>query len=109
MKQAITAFISFQPKSQRTSFPMAFAETGRFFPTEADSLLSALEPFRNSQTFQVRIYDLKTPVGRLRGLLSGISESPAVIIAGERHVGLVAVSDALEKMLCDGKKRKPVT
>ena len=101
MKQAITAFISFQPKSQQNSFSMAFAETGRFIPTEADNLLSALEPFRNSQTFQVRIYDLETPIGRLKGFLSGISESPAVIIAGERHLGLAAANDALEKILCD--------
>ena len=99
MKQAITAFISFQTKSHQDSFPIVFAESGRFIPTEADSLLSALEPFRDSQTFQVKIYDLETPGGRLRGLLNGISESPAVIVGGKCHVGLAAVNDALEQIL----------
>lgn len=73
----------------------------RLFPTECDSLLSALEPFRASQAFRVRVYDFETPDGRLRGLLNGVSESPAVTVGRKRHVGLVAVQEALDRILHD--------
>lgn len=98
MTQTITAFLNFHSKSQQNGFSVALAESERFIPTEEDGLLSALEPFRNSQAFQVKIYDLETTGGRLWGLLNGISQSPAVVIDGKRHVGLVAVNDALEQI-----------
>jgi hypothetical protein len=91
----INAFISFQHKK----LPNDMAAGKRFIPTEGDSLLSALEPFRDVQAFRVRIYDFETPGGRLWGLLNGVSASPAVTIAGQRYVGLVAVTDALEQTL----------
>jgi hypothetical protein len=42
-----------------------------------------------------------TSGGRLRGFLIGVSESPAVIVGRERHLGLVAVQDALGRILHD--------
>lgn len=94
MTVVINAFISFRHKRSANEI----TEGMRLFPTECDYLLSALEPFRASQAFQVRVYDLETIGGRLRGLLHGVSESPAILIAGERHIGLVAVNDALDRI-----------
>lgn len=110
MTLVINAFISFHRSSfHRNSFPNEYSESGRFIPTEADILLSALEPFRNSQMFKVRIYDLETPGGRLRGFLHGISEAPAVIIAGEQHIGLAAVGDSLNRLLNEIQTTKTAT
>ena len=102
MTLVINAFVSFR----HNKLPNDIAESMRFVPTEGDSLLSALEPFRDSHAFRVRVYDLETPGGRLRGFLNGVSESPVVIVGRERHVGLVAVTDALEQVLCDFRVRK---
>jgi hypothetical protein len=63
-------------------------ENGRLIPTESDQLLSALEPFRDCPAARVRVHDLGTSGGRLRGMLNGIFETPAVIVAGERYLGL---------------------
>ena len=41
----------------------------------------------------------KHPVVVCGVLLNGISESPAVIIAGEPHIGLAAVNDSLNRLL----------
>ena len=106
----INAFISFHRSSfHRNNYPNEIIADGRFIPTEADIVLSALEPFRNSQRFQVRVYDLETTSGRLRALLNGISESPAVIIAGERHVGMVAVNESLARLLNEMPIRQTAT
>jgi hypothetical protein len=102
MTLVINAFVSFR----HNKLPNDIAESMRFVPTEGDSLLSALESFRDSQAFRVRVYDFETPGGRLRGLLNGVSTSPAVTIAGQRHIGLVAVTDALEQVLCDFRVRQ---
>jgi hypothetical protein len=90
----INAFISFRHKRPANEI----AEGMRLFPTECDYQLSALEPFRACQAFRVRVYDLGTTSGRLRGLLNGVVESPAIIVAGEKHIGLVAVNDALDRI-----------
>jgi hypothetical protein len=102
MTHVIKAFISFQ--HEKLTYDIT--EGLRLFPMECDSLLSALEPFRDNQAFRVRVYDLETPGGRLGGFLNGVSESPAVIVGRERHVGLVAASDALEQLLCDFRTRQ---
>lgn len=94
MTVVINAFISFRHKRPANEI----AEGMQLFPTECDYLLSALEPFRASQAFRVRVHDLETTGGRLRGLLNGVVESPAIIVAGEKHIGLVAVNDALDRI-----------
>ena len=104
MTLVIEAFINFECKYP----PNEIAVNRRLIPTEGDLLLSALAPFRDSQNTLVKIFDLQTPGGRLRGLLNGVSESPAIIIAGERHVGLVAIEDALDQILADVMIGQPV-
>jgi hypothetical protein len=104
MTLVIEAFINFECKYP----PSAIAESRRLIPTEGDLLLSTLAPFRDSQTTLVKIFDLQTPGGRLRGLLNGVSESPTIIIAGERHVGLVAVNDAIDQILGAVLSEQPV-
>jgi len=92
--QVIKAFVSFKNDigSNKTM------EMGRFIPTESDLLLSALEPFHKSETIRVKLYDLETPDGRLMGILNSVSETPAVIIAGEHSFGLVNAKNALERI-----------
>ena len=97
MTLVIEAFIRFQHKKLSNDI----TEGMRLFPMECDSLLSALEPFRASQAFRVRVHDFETLGGRLRGFLNGVNESPAVIVGRERHVGLVAVQKALGRILHD--------
>jgi hypothetical protein len=71
-------------------------EIGRFIPTESDLLLSALEPFHKSETIRVKLYDFETPDGRPMDFLNSVSETPAVIIAGEYRFGLVNAKIALD-------------
>ena len=104
MTLVIEAFINFECKYPANEN----AENWRLIPTEGDLLLSALAPFRDSQYAVVKIFDLETAGGRLRGLLSGVSESPAIVIAGKRHVGLVDVNDALDRILADVMSGQPV-
>ena len=94
MMQVIKAFVSFKNNivSNKT------LEMERFIPTESDLLLSALEPFHGSETIRVKLYDLESPDGRLMGFLNSVSETPAVIIAGEHSFGLVNAKNALERV-----------
>lgn len=80
-------------------------EERRLIPTDSDLLLSDLEPFRDSQIARVRVYDLGTGGGRLRGIINGISETPAVIVDGERYSGLVQAR-AILRELCQEARRQ---
>jgi hypothetical protein len=92
--QVIKAFISFK----HNGLPKKNSDRGRLIPTESDLLLSALEPFHGSETIRVKLYDLESPDGRLMGFLNSVSETPAVIIAGEHSFGLVNAKNALERI-----------
>ena len=94
MTLVIKAFVSFQTNKQRNHI----AASRRLIPTKGDLLLSALQPFRDSEAVKVRVYDLETLDGRLMGILNSVSETPVVIIAGERHVGLEAVKQSLKRI-----------
>jgi len=92
--QLIKAFISFKNNfgSNKTS------QFGTLIPTERDLLLSALEPFHDSETIRVKAYELETLDNHLMGFLNYVSEIPAGIIAGEHIVGLVNVKNALNRI-----------
>lgn len=102
----IIAFIGFRSElapgsTARDAMPslsIADDEEPRLIPTDSDLLLSDLEPFRDSQMARLRVYDLGTSGGRLRGLLNGISEPPAVIVDGERYQGLAQARAVLREL-----------
>jgi hypothetical protein len=107
----ITIFVNFRTRpnaswahankkdgARRRHRPGGFEGISELFPTESDLLLSALEPFRGSTDVRLKVFDLSTISGRLVGLLNNVREAPAVIIAGERYVGLDAAQLVLSQL-----------
>jgi hypothetical protein len=68
---------------------------GRLLPEEDSKALEQV--FRTSKETQenIKVYDVSRTTDKLRAVKRGIRNTPAVVINGEKHEGLEAISRAL--------------
>jgi hypothetical protein len=68
---------------------------GRILPEEDSTALERVLHILKEDQKSVRVYDVSRTADKLREMKHGIRKTPAVIIDGEKHEGLEAISKAL--------------
>lgn len=71
---------------------------GRIVEPACAPLLSDLSTLPDEWAEHILIYDLGRLHGRLKAALAGIWKTPAIIVAGEKHIGLPAARRALREL-----------
>lgn len=83
--------------------------SGRVLETDsADllSLLSAVQKRWRRQTLVIRVYDVSRLRGRLKAMTAGVWRTPAIVMDGEKYVGLSAASGALRDLGVANRSRE---
>lgn len=62
------------------------------------SLLGAVQKRWRQQTVVIQVYDVSRLRGRLKALTVGVWRTPAVVVDGEKHIGLSAAKEALHSL-----------
>jgi len=68
---------------------------GRLLPEEDSETLDRVFQFSRETQESVKVYDVSRTTDKLRAVKRGIRTTPALIINGEKHVGLEAISQVL--------------
>ncbi|MGD1995203.1 MAG: hypothetical protein PVH62_00365 [Anaerolineae bacterium] len=76
--------------------------SGRLLEQASSTLLQALSVAQGRLEGQVEVYDVGRLRGRLKALTAGVWKTPAVIVDGEKHVGLTAAKEALRNLSAEG-------
>jgi hypothetical protein len=71
---------------------------GRSLGGQSMQLLLALDDLADVGEYNVKIIDMGTVTGRLKALHAGIRQAPAVVMDGEKHVGLDAAEAAIANL-----------
>jgi hypothetical protein len=77
---------------------------GRALGGQSMQLLLALDDLVDVQEYDLKIIDVGTLTGRLKALRAGIRRAPALVMDGEKYVGLDAAEAAIGN-LCQGRNR----
>jgi hypothetical protein len=72
---------------------------GRIFDEHSAQLWSDVLEVRQRVGERVRIHDVERITGRLHAIKSFVWKAPAVVIDGERHLGMPAACEALRRIL----------
>ena len=83
--------------------------SGRVLEADSAELLSLLGAARKrwgQRIPVIQVYDVGRLRGRLKAMTAGVWKTPAVVVGGEKHVGLSAVRTALHDLGTNNRTRE---